>query len=170
MNEHTCPSSVRKVVSSSTFRSRSTSFCRRRFWTVRHGALPARYIRKDFGQLMKREARALGRSDPLEIRDFARRPDSVSGGRALRPRHEPDSLTLADTVRPTQRRAQRSHSTGRRSRIAILKGLDHWRQTCCLCTGRRLSLLSTMAVPTGLCTFSCALPLLLQTNRRPVVA
>ena len=55
---------------------------------------------KDFGQLMKREACALGRGDPLEIPDFALGPDSVSGARTLRLRHEPDSLIVADAVRP----------------------------------------------------------------------
>src|SRR5579863_6748598 len=39
-------SSVRKFDSSSMSRSRSASFCWRRSRTVRHGALPARYIRK----------------------------------------------------------------------------------------------------------------------------
>jgi hypothetical protein len=54
---------------------------------------------KDFGQLMKREACALRRRHPLKILDFVRIPQTVSGGRALRPRHDSDSLIDADTIR-----------------------------------------------------------------------
>jgi hypothetical protein len=43
---------------------------------------------KDFGQLMQRETRALGGSQPLEVLDFSRSPEAVPGGRSLRLRHE----------------------------------------------------------------------------------
>src|SRR5579863_3540463 len=49
---------------------------------------------------MKREARALGWGEPLKILNFPRSPHSVSGARALRLRHEPDSLIVTDTVWP----------------------------------------------------------------------
>jgi hypothetical protein len=53
---------------------------------------------KDVGQLMKRKTCALSRGHPLEVLDFSRSPEAVSSGRALRPRHDADSLVVADTV------------------------------------------------------------------------
>jgi hypothetical protein len=53
---------------------------------------------KDFGQLMKREPRALCWGHPLEVLDFSRGPEAVSRGRALGLRYNSDSLVVADTI------------------------------------------------------------------------
>ncbi|OGW66406.1 MAG: hypothetical protein A3H49_01930 [Nitrospirae bacterium RIFCSPLOWO2_02_FULL_62_14] len=59
------------------------------------GAVPP----KDFGQLMKRETCMLSRGYPLEVLHVTRIPQAIPGRRALRPRHDSDSLIDADTIR-----------------------------------------------------------------------